>query len=252
MPAKNTNHKQTRYSAGIRTLKVNKHTLLFEVIYSSRRTLGISVNRAGEIVARAPQGVSLQQIDRFMTDHANWIVKQQRRAADRRQEQPVKLTYKDGETLYLLGKPLQLQVITGKNGSIQVSDGAISVAVKADANAGAVERAVMRWYRLQAEALFNERLALQFARVRHWKVTPLPLAIRRMKTRWGSCNSKGKITLSLRLMQAPVELIDYVILHELCHLREMNHGRGFYKLLAEICPDWRVRKSALKLTPTNW
>ncbi len=252
MPTRKASRKRKHYSAGIRTLKLNNHTLLFEAIYSSRRTLGITVNGDGDVTVRAPQGVSLQQIDRFVTEHAGWIMKQRRRASERRKAQPLKLTYSDGETLYILGKPHQLQVVTGKAGKVQVNDGVIQVQVRANAGAGGVERALMRWYRLQAEALFNERLALQFARVQHWKVTPLPLAVRRMKTRWGSCTSKGKITLSLRLMQAPVELIDYVILHELCHLREMNHGRGFYKLLAEICPDWRVRKSALKLTPTNW
>lgn len=210
------------------------------------------MNGGGEVIARAPQGISLQQVDSFIGQHANWIRKQQRKAYARRQALPPALTYGDGETLYFLGEAYALRVVFGRAGTVRIEDAAMIVTVKVDGDSDAVERAVMRWYRQQAAALFEERLALQFARVQHWGAVPLPLVIRRMKSRWGSCTSKGKITLSLRLMQAPTALIDYVIMHELCHLREMNHGPGFYALMAEICPDWQALSSALARTPTNW
>ncbi len=233
-------------------LNLPDHMLQFEVIYSTRRTLGITVNGEGKVIARAPQGISLQRVDGFISEHSDWIRKQQRKADERKQILPAKLAYADGETLYFLGNAYRLKVMIGRGGAGQIQGETVIVTVKAAGDTAAVERAVMRWYRQQADIVFEERLALHFARVRHWGVMPPPLVIRRMKTRWGSCTSKGKITLSLRLMQAPIALIDYVILHELCHLREMNHGAGFYRLMAEICPNWRALRAALAQTPTNW
>jgi predicted SprT family Zn-dependent metalloprotease len=106
------------------------------------------------------------------------------------------------------------------------------------------ERLIADWYQRQAAQIFSQRLTVCFERVRAWGVAYPTLRVRRMKTRWGSCTGHGAITLNSRLVELPVDLIDYVILHELCHLREMNHGPRFYALLEGVCPTWKAQRAA--------
>ena len=103
------------------------------------------------------------------------------------------------------------------------------------------------WYRAHAKALFPVRLAecLKICGRRDTAAEPL-LTIRRMTHRWGSCTPKGRLLLNLDLILAPVTCIDYVIMHELCHLKIRDHNRAFYRLLSRIMPDWESRKERLE------
>ncbi|MCF8081344.1 MAG: M48 family metallopeptidase, partial [Desulfobacterales bacterium] len=108
-----------------------------------------------------------------------------------------------------------------------------------------VKTAVDSWYRTRAQDLLHRYLAKCYeVASRHGVQKPL-LSVRRMKRRWGSCTPKGRITLNTRLVQVPVHCIEYVIMHELCHLKEANHSKAFYSLLTRCQPDWRIRKEAL-------
>ena len=93
--------------------------------------------------------------------------------------------------------------------------------------------------------MFHERLCACFQRVAHTGVAFPTLTIRQMKTRWGSCSRDSRILLNLRLIQAPIEYIDYVIVHELCHLKERNHSKRYYALLDTTMPDWREWRQRL-------
>jgi predicted metal-dependent hydrolase len=109
-----------------------------------------------------------------------------------------------------------------------------------------VRNLLIRWYRRQAQQQFESRLA-SFAGLAPWTDGELPaMRLRLMKRTWGSCSSKGIITLNPHLVKAPADCIDYVIAHEICHLREHNHGRAFYALQEQLFPDWRDFKAHLK------
>lgn len=97
----------------------------------------------------------------------------------------------------------------------------------------------------RVKAVFQERLEACYPRVARFKVAYPALVVRRMKSRWGSCTAAGKITLNLKLIQMPKECIDYVVVHELCHLKEHNHSPAFYALLGKVMPDWEERKQKL-------
>lgn len=107
------------------------------------------------------------------------------------------------------------------------------------------------WYRQRAEKVFQERLDVCQARAKRESITATGLTIRKMKTRWGSCSKTGRILLNLELMQAPKECIDYVIMHELCHLKEHHHGPKFWQLLKKLMPDYESRKKRLDLIADN-
>jgi predicted metal-dependent hydrolase len=108
-----------------------------------------------------------------------------------------------------------------------------------------VQALLTEWYRRQAQQVFKERLDLCFAKLRFLDLDYPEWTIRQMQTRWGSCTPEGTIILNLKLIQAPKVYIDYVVMHELCHLKEPNHGARFYELLGHVMPDWRSKREQL-------
>ena len=109
-----------------------------------------------------------------------------------------------------------------------------------------VSRHLQDWYREQARKYFAERIAA-FCRAAPWAADQeVPMRLRRMKRTWGSCSSKGIITFNTHLVKAPPECIDYVVAHEVCHLKEHNHGKAFYALQARLYPGWKAVKARLR------
>lgn len=126
-----------------------------------------------------------------------------------------------------------------------MSWGYLTVSVANTADKAHIEAMITAWYRQQAKRVFAERLKVCFPRVEGLKIAYPMLSIRQMKARWGSCTVDGKIILNLMLIHVPKHLIDYVILHEMCHLVEHNHSGAFYGLLARVLPDWEERRKSL-------
>jgi len=108
-----------------------------------------------------------------------------------------------------------------------------------------VKKAVDQWYRKRAQETLGRYMEKCFAIASRHSVPDPLMKIRKMRSRWGSCSSKGRITLNLNLALVPVHCIEYVIMHELCHLKHNNHSKAFYSLLTRCQPDWRKRKETL-------
>lgn len=208
-----------------------------------RRTLAVTVLPDLSVRVRAPSGTSRQTIRRFVLSHARWIVGTKQRLE---QHAPrTTLLYRNGETHFYVGRQFRLEVRQGKEDSVaRLSDRLLVTTVDSPTEEKA-RGLLTRWYRSRAEIIFHERLemcALQAARVG----IPLPeLSIRKMRTRWGSFSPKKGMTLNLMLVRMPVEYLDYVILHELCHYKVPHHGPEFWKLLAGLMPDCKVKRKAL-------
>ncbi len=227
-------------------LHVDGVTIPFTLIHGQRKTIGIQVYADGRVIVRAPQRLAYRQIEPFLIERAGWIVRKRRELAARLPVPAPPRQFIDGERFQLLGRDYILEVIERARPCVTVRRGSLIVGVRDIIDAAQIERAIQRYIRAQAERLFTRRMALCFRQVAGWGV-PFPvLKLRAMKSRWGSCSSKGVITLNTRLMYVPTVLIDYVILHELCHLREMNHSPRYYALLNSICPDWKQNKKALR------
>jgi predicted metal-dependent hydrolase len=150
-----------------------------------------------------------------------------------------------GESLLYLGRRYLLKVVIDKprHGSVRMRGGRIEVAV-AKRDAAQVRMALDAWYRARAGEVLAARLAAVVPSLRWVRECPPP-QLRAMKRRWGSCSPAGRLTLNPNLVKAPRECIDYVLIHELCHLKEHNHGPRFHRTLDRQMPGWRQVKERL-------
>jgi predicted metal-dependent hydrolase len=225
-------------------LDYGETTIDYELSYARRKTLEIAVHPDLRVVVKAPQGSDPAQVEGIVRQRAPWILKQQRKLAEYLPQIPPR-QYVSGETHYYLGRACRLKVVQGEAEGVTHTRGFLTVQVRDKRDTERVKMLLDQWYRAQAEALFRERLAAMLPRFARFGIAEPGLRIRTMKTRWGSCSSKGSITLNLKLMQVEVDCIDYLIAHELCHLIEMNHSKRFYALMDQMLPDWRERKERL-------
>ncbi|MCI0713812.1 MAG: M48 family metallopeptidase [Chloroflexi bacterium] len=214
----------------------------YELVRSTRKTLGITVYPDLRVTVRAPQKVGMADIENMLQDRSDWIRKQLKRFAAN--HPPLEITYSSGETHHFLGKPYQLQVVVAKRNRIEL-DGEYMILYVTDASdIDLRENTVKKWYRKQAKIIFEERLQAVYHRVEPLGIPYPEIRVKDMKTRWGSCSGMAKrVNLNLRLMQVPVAHVDYVIIHELCHFIQRNHSKAYYDLLASVLPEWkRLRK----------
>lgn len=227
-------------------------TIPFELIYAPRKTLGITVHPDLRVTVKAPEGSVLADVEAKVRKRATWILKQQRELERYLPHLPPR-QYVSGETHRYLGRQYRLKVIEieiESNGKapkegVKRDGGYIYVHVCDKADTEHIKGLLDDWYRAHAWRIFAERLEACYPKVEHLGVAYPDLAIRVMRSRWGSCSPKGKITLNVKLIQVPKLYIDYVIFHELCHLQEPNHTPRFYELLDRVLPDWRERRERL-------
>lgn len=210
---------------------------------SRRRTLAIHVRPGPVVEVRAPQRLARAVIDRFIAERAGWI--DAKLAELQALPAPFRPAYTDGEHHPYLGYEYPLAVLSRARG-VALRDGRLRVGVADAGDSEAVERALQRWYRDRAHAVFRDRLDRALAGLATWGLPQPRLTVRAMRRRWGSCSSTGKVTLNLHLIKMPVALLDYVIHHELCHLLEMNHSPRFYALMDAAMPDWRGHRHNLR------
>lgn len=224
-------------------LQINGETHAVRVRHSRRRTLGLYLSASGDIEVRAPHRYPRHLIRRFLESRRDWLANSLLKIA--RLHPP--LAWRHGSPCPLLGEPLTLDVMTDAPRGVRRRGDRLHVgAGDAEASPAVVERLVREWYRQAARPVFEQALASWWPRLALSDNRYPALKLRAMRRRWGSCASHGGINLNLWLLGAPHDCIDYVVVHELCHLREFNHGAGFYRLMDQLQPDWRVREQRLK------
>jgi predicted metal-dependent hydrolase len=208
------------------------------------KNLRIAVDADQEVKITAPLRASDSYISEVVKEKTPWIIKTILKL-QKRQMLPLPCKYISGEKTSYLGKEYTLNIVTGKRAQVMLLDGELVVQTKTS-GADSVKRMVEKWYRAQAEKVFREYLDKGLAIISdHALRTPM-LKIRNMKNRWGSCSRSGIITLNLRLIYLPEVCIEYIIMHELCHLMYLNHSKYFYMFLQSAMPDWKERKKILE------
>lgn len=204
----------------------------------------IHVHPNARIEVEAPPRTPPSEIIKSVLKRARWIEKQLSKIYDMRRHVLVR-EYTSGETHFYLGRRYQLKVIEDRRtaSTVLLKGGQLSV-VLPRADAAAVRRRLNIWYRERADAYFRKRLG-ELAGRTPWVENLPAIKLVKMHRQWGSCSPSGSINLNPDLIRAPRECVDYVLLHELCHIREHNHSKKFYALLDEVQPDWRPIKARL-------
>lgn len=219
----------------MRTLLTQQHTTLGDVpityLLERKRRKGITliVNQQG-LLLRIPLICSKKAIDQALSQHATWII---RKLSERKLPRPLQT----GEQILWLGKTLSIAA----NASHSYIDEKYCYLATVNSHEN-LKVAIAKLYSQLAQPYFLERTAYWAEKM---QLFPKKVLVSQAGKRWGSCNSQGEIRLSWRLMHASASCIDYVIIHELAHLQEMNHSKRFWALVALYCPDYRQQRKAL-------
>lgn len=223
----------------------NFQDIVFRVIYSERRSLGISVLPDSTVIVRVPYRTSLKTINRIVQEKAAWIIKHRDSYVSKNNSKLNRLYY-NGEKHLFRGNESVLIIEKSSRNYIRFIDGSIELGIDKTDNPEAIKRLLYKGYKYEATALFPLILSSLIEKHKDQMFKPEELIIRSMKRRWGSCSNRGVITLSTELIKLSDTLIEYVILHELCHLKHHNHGAGYYKMLSGLCPEWKELRKELR------
>ena len=223
----------------------NTH-ITYEYEYAHRRTLAISVHPDQRVTVKAPAGTQLEIIRKKVWKRASWIRKARREFELYLPKQPER-RYISGEAHRYLGRQYRLKAIQGVEDSVKCLRGHFWVTTSDDPHPDKVKKLLESWYRTKAKRVFSERLELCHKKFTRHKIQKTAFSIRKMKTRWGSYSPAGRITLNLELIKTPKDCIDYVIVHELCHIVEPHHGNRFWRLINSFIPDYEKRRTRLNM-----
>lgn len=218
-------------------------TIAFELELSERKSLGITVTPEMEVRVKAPVGSSLEKVEEIIRKKAPWIIKQQSFFLSFFPKMPVR-RYISGETHLYLGRQYQLKIINEPEESVKLKGAFIELTTPDKARA---EPLLKAWYLGHARAKFQQVAAPLIERFHKYQVAPSSLELREMPARWGSCTPKGKIILNPELIKAPRACIEYVIIHELCHLVYHDHTQKFIDLQTREMPEWEKWKQKLEV-----
>ena len=227
---------------GRRYIKFGSKIIDYELVFADRKTLGITVNPDSKIVVKAPRNSPIEKIEEKIRKKAYWIVKQQNNFLSYQPKFPQR-KFIGGETHLYLGRQYRLQIIIDRRNSVKILGGLIEVRAF---NKILVKNLVRNWYHFNAKKKFKEFADPLINKFLKYNIAPTNIEIRQMPTRWGSCTPKGKIILNPELIKAPKGCIEYVIIHELCHLVHRNHTKKFIELQTREMPDWQKWKMKLE------
>jgi predicted metal-dependent hydrolase len=220
-------------------------TIDFIWCHSRRRTLGITVHPDKSVSVRVPLRTPIKEIRAFVMRRAEWVLKVRKKqdAKPSRQEQG----YSCGAIFMYQGDEYRLEFETGKRRSLQLRGGFLVLTTPEMPVEETVRRMVDSWYRKQALDIVKER-SVECHRMLQGECIPLPpITIRPMKTRWGSYSYRTRrISLNLNLIKAPQSCLDYVIIHELCHIKARHHGPDFWRMVSRYLPDYLSERKKLK------
>lgn len=227
------------------TIDFGKERINFSVRRSSRQRLRVAVHPDMSVLVDAPGNREIDEIIERVRAKAGWILRQQEFFSNYIPKQPKKC-YVSGETFCYLGRQYRLKVVEGSPQKVLLRGRYLWVYSLDTSDCARTKQLVERWYRHRASELFEKRLDRWEDSLKRYDVKRPEVRIRRMKRRWGSCSPQGKILLNTELAKAPVHCVDYVIVHELCHLKHPNHSRAFFVMLSKLLPDWKQRKERLE------
>ena len=236
-----------------RSVVVENQEICYQLERKNVKNLNLRVRKDGSVFVSANEMVPCEEIDLFIHSKASYIHKAIDHFREIAQYKSQPKQYVSGETFYIQGRGLRLQVSQAKKDAIS-SDGVyIFLEVKDINDIEKKQRIVTRFLDQECKTIFSEVMEELYPLVKKYGIEKPTLRIREMETRWGSCLTKKRIiTLNKRLLESPRNCIEYVVMHELCHLIHPNHSKHFYTFLSMLMPDWKERKITLEKSAMYW
>jgi predicted metal-dependent hydrolase len=213
---------------------------------SRRKTVAVTVHPTGVVILTAPTGASVTRLDTVVKNKARWIAGRLRLVRPLAGPVPAK-EFLTGESFRYLGRQYRLRVLTGKVEGVRLDAGRLlvetEVGLGAEARAVRVRALLVGWYRSRAEERLSSRAAYWAERIG----VPVPrVLVREQELRWGSCSASGVVRFNWRVVQAPSRLVDYVVAHEVLHLRHPDHTKAFWAALGSVLPAAEARRASLR------
>jgi len=231
------------------SIAYGKENIPFELLFVDRKSMEIAVHPDNRVVVKAPVGAELIKIQARLTKRAGWIKRQRDYFGQFDPRTPAR-RYVGGESHLYLGRRYRLKIIRGEVNHVKLMQGYFRIAVNGAPTPERIKQLLDKWYLKKAREWFLEVLSQYLPEFGLPGPSSPKLSIRRMKTRWGSLSPNCTLTLNVDLIRAPKECIEYVVAHELCHMKHRQHNGDFYRLLEQRMPDWEMRKHKLELSLT--
>jgi hypothetical protein len=233
-----------RIDGAMNVIDFGNRKISYNLHRQDRKRMRIVVGPELTVDVFAPANSDEEQIQVAVIKKAAWIAGKLD-ALERYHPLPAPKKYISGETLVYLGRQYRLKVEQGRSQPAKLIGRFLRVWIEDKSDTRSARKKVDSWYRKRAHEILSRYMERCYAIASRHGVTEPVLLIRTMRRRWGSCSPKGRITINLNLVKAPVHCIEYVIMHELCHLKYHNHSKSFYSLLTRCQPNWRKRKVEL-------
>jgi hypothetical protein len=223
----------------LRYIQLEREIVGYRLRRARRRSIGLVIDDDGLRVA-APGYTPIAEVEAFIREKARWVLR--KLYAWRAAPKPPVVNWSEGATIALLGEPVSIELLPGRC-DISLQDGRLSIGLAPRAEPAALRKRGIAWLKDRALALFGERLELYAASLG----VPTPaLTLSNARTQWGVCQEDGHVRLNWRLIHLPLHLIDYVVAHELAHLREMNHSARFWAVVGRLYPDYEAARRELR------
>jgi len=230
-----------------RKIELNNHSIEYKLIRSTKRkTISLQIMVDQGLVIRCPNKAKISDIENLIHKKTKWIVSHLQKYHDMNESKIVK-EYISGDTLLYLGKLFLLNLLPGKVSRINLEQQNQKInficRVEKKEDPKYKERFLVKWYKLKLGTLISEIIS---SNKDQFQKSPSSIKIRSYKRRWGSTSGDGKISFNWKLMLAPFEVIEYVVIHELSHLIQMNHSKEYWNLMYLIDPKYKEKRNWLK------
>ncbi len=225
-------------------IKFGSKTVVFNFEYRKRKSLGIKVHPDNRVEVLAPIDAKEHKILERVKEKAPWILKQIDHFNTYKPSTPAR-RFINGETHLYLGRQYRLKIVRDKEDAVKAYRGQLWMHSQ-NPKPEILKSQLDKWYKQKASVVFEELLEEVLPKFRRYNISTPVLSIRTMPKRWGSCTTAGRIILNTELIKAPKGSIEYVIIHELCHLVHHNHTKAFQSLQSRMMPDWLKWKDRLE------
>ncbi|HEY5585926.1 MAG TPA: SprT family zinc-dependent metalloprotease [Ruminiclostridium sp.] len=228
------------------TILLADRELQYTLKRSSRRTVGIAIEKNGLVKVACPNYTSESYINQLLLNKMQWILEKLANIEAKESKTKKAKVFEDGEYFSYLGKEYKLKLVGSidlKRPTVWLEDENFVITLPINFEKEKIRNSLKLWYVERFKLLIEERIN-NYSKI--IGVYPQRITIREQKTRWGSCSAKGNLNFNWKLIMASLEVLDYVVIHELCHMKEMNHSKEFWKLVEYIFPQYKKCRAWLK------